>query len=184
MTGQTLPLFLPKQGLVPDKKFLLDANVLIAAHHDYYAPDLCPGFWECLQHYCNAGRLLSIDRVRDEITGPELLVQWMTQIPASIFVPTDEQRVVDSFGEMMAWVQGNDQFLIEAKEEFARVADGWLAAYASEYDVVVVTNEAFNPNVRRKVPLPNLCLQFGIRCIDTYSMLRELGVRFDWRPSG
>jgi len=182
VNSQTLPLFPPEQGPVPDEKLLLDANVLITAHHGYYAPDLCPGFWECIQYHCNAGRLLIIDRVRDEINGPELLVQWMTQIPASLFVPTDEKRIVDSFGEMMAWVQGNDQFLIEAKEEFARVADGWLAAYAREHDAVVVTNEAFNPNVKRKVPLPNLCLQFDISCIDTFSMLRNLGVRFDWRP--
>ena len=26
------------------RKFLIDANVLIAAHRSYYAFDLCPGF--------------------------------------------------------------------------------------------------------------------------------------------
>lgn len=44
---------------------LLDADVLIAAHRNYYAPDLCPGFWDCVTYHLMAGRLLVIDRVRD-----------------------------------------------------------------------------------------------------------------------
>ena len=47
--------------------FVLDTNVFIGAHRRYYALDLCPGFWECLTHYCYENRLRSIDRVRDEI---------------------------------------------------------------------------------------------------------------------
>jgi hypothetical protein len=48
-------------------------------------------------------------------------------------------------------------------------------------DAVVVTNEVSAPDAKRKVPLPDLCQQFNIRCINTFDMLRELGVRFDWR---
>lgn len=66
------------------------------------------------------------------------------------------------------------------KDELARVADGWLAAYAKVYNAVLVTNEVFNENVRRKVPLPNICKQFGISHANTLEMLRGLGVRFEW----
>ncbi len=47
--------------------FVLDANVFIEAYRRYYGLDLCPGFWECLRHYGGHRRLLSIDRVRDEL---------------------------------------------------------------------------------------------------------------------
>ena len=61
------------------------------------------------------------------------------------------------------------------------MADGWLAAYARVYNAVVVTQEVFNADVRKRVPLPNVCRQFGVDCRDTFEMLRELEVRFDWR---
>ena len=182
MTNQLFLPFSPTPDTVSDEQFLLDTNVLITAHHDYYAPDLCPGFWQFLQHCGNTRQLLSIDRVRDEITGPAELLEWVNQLPASFFAATVDARVSASFSEMQAWAEDNDQFSPEAKEEFARVADGWLAAYARVHNVVLVTNEAFNPDVRKKVPLPIVCHQFNIRWMNTFSMLRRLGARFDWIP--
>ena len=163
--------------------YMLDANVLMTAHRDYYAPDICPGFWECIGHYIAAGQLLVIDRVWDEIIYPQELVDWLNQTVGGALVPTTAEPVIRAYGEMMNWVQGNHQFLPAARDEFARVADGWLAAYAMANNTIVVTNEVSNPNVRRKVQLPNLCEQFGVGCINTYDMIRELGLRLVWeRP--
>ena len=163
--------------------YVLDANVFMTAHHDYYAPDLCPGFWECLQHYSRARRLLSIDRVRNEIVSPDKLVRWVKQAPSDLFRSSAQGEVVDAFSEMQTWVQGNGQFLSPAKDEFARVADGWLAAYAKVHGAIVVTQEVFDPNVRRRVPLPNVCKEFDVPYRNTFETLRELGVRFDWSHS-
>lgn len=157
--------------------FVLDANVFMEAHRRYYALDLCPGFWECLAHYCHKPRLLSIDRVRGEIADGDVLSEWVKGAP---FVSSAEQAIVDTFAEIMAWVQGNAQFRDEAKAEFAAPADGWLAAYAKVHDAVLFTHEVFSQDVKRKVPLPNICRQFGIAHRDTFSMLRELEVRFGW----
>ena len=161
--------------------FVLDTNVFIQAHRRYYAQDLCPGFWACLAHYCQEKRVLSIDRVRREILRPNALVEWVSRAPSELFVSSAEPPVIAAFTEMVNWVQGNEQFLPEAKTEFARVADGWLAAYARVHNAVVVTQEVFNADVRKRVPLPNVCRQFGVDCRDTFEMLRELEVRFDWR---
>ena len=54
-------------------------------------------------------------------------------------------------------------------------------AYAKSHNAIVVTNEAFDPNVKRRVPLPNLCKQFDVECCNTIHMLRGLGVMFDLR---
>ncbi|MCY3955351.1 MAG: DUF4411 family protein [Nitrospira sp.] len=120
------------------KLFVLDTNIFIEAHRRYYAQDLCPGFWECMTHYCQERRMLSIDRVRAELMEgpnnqdtPDKLAEWVKNAPNDLFTSSAEQSVVDAFAEMMDWVRRNDQFRPDAKAEFARVADGWVAAYAS-----------------------------------------------------
>ena len=161
--------------------YALDANVLISAYRDHYPPDLFPGVWDSMAHHIAASRLLIIDRVHAEITSPPGLVQWLDQACSGAYVSTVSQPVVSAYGEMADWVQDNPQFLPAAGEEFARGADGWLAAYARVTGAVLVTNEVFRPDARRRVPLPNLCRQFGVGYINMLGMLRDLDMRFDWR---
>ena len=161
--------------------FTLDANVFIEAHRRYYGLDLCPGFWDCLRHYGVRRRLLSIDRIRGELLqGGDDLSTWVKDAPEALFVSSAEPEVVDAFREIMDWVAQHTQFRQEAKAEFAAAADGWLAAYARVHGAVLVTHEQYIPEVKRRVPLGNICHQFNIPKRDTFSMLRELEVHFDW----
>ncbi len=173
---------MPQASLLPaPARYVLDANVFMTAYHSYYSPGICQGFWDCLEHYCLEGSVLSIDRVRAEILGPPGLVEWRNQAPGGMFAPSGEPEIADRFSRMQAWVRARDQFLPAAKDEFARVADGWLAAYAKVHDVVVVTQEVFNPDIRKKVPLPNVCREFDVPYVSTFDMLNDLDVHFDWR---
>jgi len=169
-----------------DRMFLLDANVFIEAKRRYYAFDLCPGFWEALIWQHRENRIKSIDRVKRELErGGNDLGAWVsTSMPESCFASTDDADVAGHFGQMAIWVQGQAQFNPEAKAEFAAAADGWLIAYAKTYDLVLVTHETFAPEVRRKVPIPNVCKAFGVDYTDTFQMLRELGVVFGWETPG
>ena len=110
-------------------RYLLDANIFIAAWRDHYPIDLYPGFWECLQRFGQEKILLSVDRVRDEINSPDELVAWLKRHWRDAFALTTEPHTASVFSEMQVWVQTNDQFLPAAKHEFASAADGWLAAY-------------------------------------------------------
>jgi len=85
--------------------------------------------------------------------------------------------VIDSFQEMVNWVYGEPQFTDGARAEFASVADGWLIAYAAVNGLIVVTHEEFSPDVKRRVPIPNVCEEFEVEYIDTFDMLRALGVK-------
>jgi hypothetical protein len=165
-------------------KFVLDTNVFIQAHRKHYAFNICPGFWASLLHYEKAGRLLSIDRVRKELLDgdKDALEAWVkSKPPKSFFASTQAADVAQNFAAMMQWVQGQAQFKPEAKAEFANKADGWLVAYAKTNDCTVVTHEEFNPDIKKKVPIPNVCKQFGVRPIDPFRMLKELNVLFDWK---
>ena len=70
------------------------------------------------------------------------------------------------------------QFKDSAKSEFAKGADGWLVAFAKLNSYNLVTLEVFNPNIQRKVPIPNVCRTFQVQCFDTFEMLRALGIKF------
>lgn len=43
---------------------------------------------------------------------------------------------------------------------------------------MVVTHEEYAPDVRRKAPIPNICLEFDVEYCNTFEMLKELKVRF------
>jgi predicted nucleic acid-binding protein len=162
--------------------YVLDTNVFVQAHRRHYAFEICPGFWDCLIHHHETGRLVSIDRVRDEILAGDTLETWTKDsAPASLFATTADALVVRNYADMVRWVQANSQFNSEAKTEFARVADAWLCAYAKANGKhIVVTHEELNPQAKRRVPLPNVCKEFGVDYVDPFAMLKDRKVRFQW----
>ena len=168
-----------------DCPYVLDSDVFIAAKNSYYAFAICPGFWDSLIHHHNAGNICSIDRVRSELLAgrkTEDLVQWVKeQLPSVFFVGTDEEAVTDAYGRVMLWVQRNAQYLDQAKAKFATEADGWLVAYAMIHGVTVITNEQPRPQSRSRILLPDVCSQFNVTYKDTFAILHELAVRYEWR---
>lgn len=168
-----------------NRKYLLDANVFIEAKRRYYAFDLCPGFWDCLVSHHQGDRVHSIDRVKQELeAGRDDLQQWVTSVmPTTCFASSGDPSVTGEFAQILVWVQGQAQFLPEAKAEFAAKADGWLIAYAKAKDLVLVTHEVLARDSRRRVPMPNVCEAFGVSYVDTFDMLRELETQFSWQPA-
>ncbi len=149
----------------------------------YYAFDLCPGFWECIIWHHQEDRVQSIERVKQELErGGDDLRQWATSVmPTTCFASSDDPSVTGEFAQILAWVQGQVQFLPEAKAEFAADTDGWLIAYAKARNLVLVTQEVLSRDARRKVPIPNVCEAFGVAYVDTFEMLRDLEARFHWK---
>jgi len=167
-----------------DRQYILDADVFITAKNRYYAFDICPGFWASVIHHHRAGRTYSIDRVRNELLAgrrTEDLVQWVTKdLPDTFFLGVDAGAVAAAYTDVMMWVQRNPQYLEAAKAEFATGADGWLVAYAKVHDAIVITNEAPAPQSKGKVKLPDVCAQFDVTYRDTFVMLKDLAVRFEF----
>jgi len=162
------------------KGYVLDSNVFISAHQLYYRFDICPGFWDALVRQHEAKRVCSIDKVKDELLEmKDKLSQWARRKSlASFFKGTADKAVLDAFRNMVNWVQNESQFTLEAKAEFAAVADGWVVAYAKANDLRVVTLEEYAPDVKKKVPIPNVCLEFGVDYHNTFEMLAELKEKF------
>jgi len=168
-----------------NRPYILDSEVFIAAKNSYYAFTICPGFLDSLIHHHEAGNIYSIDRVRGELLAgrpTEDLVQWVkNDLPAGFFIGTDDETVISAYEEVMLWVQRNPQYFDQAKAKFATEADGWLVAYSMAHNATVVTNEQPRPQSRNRVLLPDVCAQFKITPKDTFFMLKDLTVRFEWK---
>lgn len=164
-------------------RLLLDSDVFIAAKNAYYAFDICPGFWKGLLHAHRLGRVRSLDRIRGELLlgrKDEDLVQWVrNEVPAEFFLDSGTEAVNAAYAEIMLWVQRNPQYFDRAKAKFATEADGWLVAYSMVNASVVVTNEQSQPESRNRILLPDVCDRFQVVHKNTFTMLRELGARFD-----
>lgn len=160
--------------------YLLDTNVFIEAARRYYAFDIAPAFWQALLDLAAGGRVLSIDRVKDEIDrGKDDLAEWVNDHFRVAFASTGDLDVIAAYRNMMVWAQNQNQFTNAAKAEFARAdnADAWVVAYAAAHGCVVVTHEQFDPHVQRRIPIPNVCRAFNVGYVDTFEMLRALGVK-------
>ena len=89
-----------------ETRYLLDANVFITAARHYYAFDLAPKFWKCLEEHAKTGRVQSIDRVKEELLrGKDDLADWAKSAFAGAFAATTHPDVLAAFGLIMAWAQ-------------------------------------------------------------------------------
>ena len=161
-------------------KYVLDANVFVQAARQYYAFDLAPAFWQALVDHASNDRVLSVDRVKDEIDrGRDELARWANEDFHTYFASTNPEDVLQVYANIMQWAQAQSQYSEAAKAEFAdqRNADAWIVAYAKANGCAVVTLEQPDPQIKRRIPIPNVCLAFEVPFIDSFAMLRALGVR-------
>ena len=160
--------------------YALDANVMIQAKDAHYRFSFCPAFWEFLVTAGTEGKLLSIDKVLGELaTGGDALAHYAgSRLGREFFRDSGEAQVAAEFARLTAWVMGQAQFYPAAKTEFANGVDGWLIAYARVHRCTLVTHEVHAPEVRRKVPIPNVCLAFNVPYCNTFEMLDVLQPKF------
>lgn len=71
----------------------------------------------------------------------------------------------------------NEQYTPSAKKEFASSADSWLCAYGLAFGDTIVTLEKYEADIKKRVKIPNICREFGIKYIDLLQFMREIGIR-------
>lgn len=165
-------------------KYLLDANVFIEAKNRYYAFDICPGFWAWMDHIVTDGNVMTIMMVRDELLrGNDELAEWVeARRDADWFNAVDDTPTQTTFQQIVAVVQGGD-YSNPAKAQFLAGADPWLVAKAQSIQATIVTHETAQPQSKKRVPLPNICDQFGVPWVNTFDVLRALAVAFTYEPA-
>ena len=167
--------------------YLLDANVLITAHNNYYPINRVPEFWDWLLHQAEQGRVCMpleiFEEVRDGTGDAEkdLLYGWLQRVEikralvlGEVIAPEDVQRVID------------DGYAPDLNDvELERVGrDPFLIAYAlrAPQERCVVSNETSSPNRQRaNRKVPDVCRALGTSSCNTFALLRALDFTTGWR---
>lgn len=160
-------------------KFIIDSNVLISAYRRNYPIDVIPTFWENMLIEAKKQRYYIVDEIYYEIKkGEDELTNWIeSNIDSFQILNSDDCLVIEAYREIIQRVVDNDKYGLKAKKEFASVADSWLIAHAKAYNYVIVTEEVFNGDCKKRILIPNICTQFGIQWINTIQFLRNINIK-------
>lgn len=160
-------------------KHLLDSNTLIEAKNRYYGMTICPGYWPWILQQHQALEIASIVPVKDELAkGNDELTLWVKG-NAGLFEDSSDQQTQAAFGNIVSRIAEQVPVMkAGALEEFLEGADAWLIAKAMTTGAVVVTHEVYNPDIKRKYTIPNVCALFGVPYMNTFELLSKLDARF------
>lgn len=155
--------------------YLLDANVMIRAHEDYYPIDRIPQFWTWLLALGTDGMVKVPYEIYREIavsTGP--LHDWLTNSEVSKTMLLDTATDPNHLNRVLT--DGYAPDLNDSEiEEIGQ--DPFLIAYAltNPNGITVVTKEVSAPSKQRaNRRVPDVCRRFGVRCINDFELYREL----------
>ena len=172
-----------------DVLYLLDANVLITAHRDYYAVARVPEFWHWLQHQAAAGRVKVPAEILEEVKrgrprkGMDDLLDWLNSADVKDVIPLDEEP--DPALVRRVIVEGYAPNLNE--HELVKLGrDPFLIAYAlvNPAGRRIVTTEVSRPKKRRaNRKIPDVAKRFGIKTLNPFQFARELDFTTNWRKS-
>ncbi len=161
---------------------LLDANVLITAHQNYYAIDRVPEFWDWLIHNGTEGKLkIPLEIIEEICAGTDDLAKWLSNKKHRESLQYDE--VVDAGIVRQVIDDGYAPDLNDIEIETVG-RDPFLVAYALKDTAsrCVVTTEVSAPKrLRANRKIPDVCNHFNITCHDTFGLIRNLDFSTTWR---
>jgi hypothetical protein len=157
--------------------YLMDANVPIRAHGDYYPIDRIGPFWEWLLTTAVAGWVKMPREIYDEVArSPDLLGQWLRrpEVREAIVLaePTDMEAVQLVIAKGYAENLNDVELLSLTRDPFL------VAAALGGQERVVVTREVSRPNAQRaNRKVPDICTSMGIEWITDFELWRRLDFR-------
>jgi hypothetical protein len=160
--------------------YIIDTSCLTQAHRVYYPYDIAPSFWNFMKQKFSDGSFIFINKVIDEIErGKDDLTNWLqTEINYALNIDChSDENIMTNYGEIMVWGNSHLQYTPLAKQDFADFtnADPFVVATAIEKSAIVVSQEVSAPSSKKNIKLPDVCSQFNVTHIDTFTLLRKFG---------
>jgi len=157
-------------------KYCLDANVLIQAWQKYYNPKFCPDYWNVLIELGKQEKIFIPEPVYDEITRTEDdLSRWLKKSKISI------KKITGPVTICLQKIYSDNPFhknLVD-NTKARSLADPWIIAFAmSEKATVVTKEEKITVLSSKRIKIPNVCDNMGIRCINDFDFINESGIKF------
>ncbi len=157
--------------------YLLDANVLIRAHGDYYPIDRIPQFWAWLLSMAEAGTIKMPAKIFDEVCGSaDQLGTWLKQAEVRRALVLDEPTDMAAVQRVIAVGYAPDltdvEILAVGRDPFL------IAASITQPGRVVVTREVSRPSAQRaNRKVPDVCRSLGVVSITDFELWRVLAFK-------
>ncbi len=165
--------------------FIVDANFFIQSHRITYPLDIAKGFWEKVKDIAESGKIVSIDKVKNEIYNNEDdLKDWIdSNLPLDFFKSTETPEILSQYSKIVKWANTKSSFYLpKAITEFLdlKCADAWLCSFALSIptECSIITQEKSEPNRKSKIKIPEVCNAFNLQYKNIIDMFRELGETF------
>jgi len=156
--------------------YCLDANVIIEAWQKYYSPTFCPDYWELLNDFGQNNKMFIPESVYEEIirTDDDLSI-WLKKSNIPV------HKINESVTKCLQTIYSKNpvhKFLVD-NTKARSLADPWIIAHAINEKATVVTKEekvtALNS---KRIKIPNVCDNMGIRWINDFQLIEELNISF------
>jgi predicted nucleic acid-binding protein len=157
-------------------KYCLDANVLIQAWQKYYNPKFCPDYWKVLTEIGKQQLIFIPEMVFEEITRTEDdLSKWLKKSKIPIHKIT--QPVTTCLQKIYSENPLHKNLVDNTKNR--SLADPWVIAHAIHEKATVVTKEEKVTAINsKKLKIPNVCDNMGVRWITDFQLIDELDIKF------
>ncbi|WP_159991584.1 DUF4411 family protein [Pelistega ratti] len=157
------------------KRYLMDANIFITAKNTFYQFGFAQCFWDLILDLHKKGIIYSIKAVKDEILKPskaDELQNWVAFLPTQFW--EDHFLSIASYSKLMQYAQTLNVKDI-AKREFAEInnADAWIIAHAMNYNFAIITEEKYNPDVKKRIMIPNVAKVHNIDTITLFEFMEK-----------
>ena len=157
------------------KRYLIDANIFITAKNTFYQFGFAQCFWDVILALHKKGMVYSIKAVKNEILAPsksDELQNWVKSLPDAFWEEHFSSTI--SYGKLMEYAQTLNVKEI-AKQEFAELdnADAWIIAHAMEHNFVIVTEEKYNPDVKKRIMIPNVAKDHNVETMTLFEFMEK-----------
>ena len=159
--------------------YCLDANVLIQAWQKYYSPNFCPDYWKILNELGKQEKIFLPEEVKDEIVRTDDdLAKWLKSSSIPVHKPDE---IVISCWQKILKADPMHKLLVD-NIKGRSLADPWVISHAMKMNAIVVTKENKETALNTKrIKIPNVCDNMGVRWINDFEFIQELDIKFSCR---
>jgi hypothetical protein len=163
-------------------RYLLDANIFIEPAKRWYHPDICPGFWDWLEHAFETGIVTSIEDIHEEVSrgndqARDFVVDRLTKAKFLRFDAHDQLSKVTQAVQAARTTIGKQRYLQAAINDYAGKTDCKLVAMAFAHNDAIITLEKPG-NSNKNIKMADVCDLLVIKQTLLFDLLRQHNVRF------
>jgi Domain of unknown function (DUF4411) len=158
------------------KIYWIDSSVFIEAQDNLYPFKNVPGFWKHIDVKLQEGSVRSSEMVYKELVSfGDDLSKWIKSRKANGVSIQITPEVEDNFTKIANWVK--EKYDDANANDFLKGADGWIIAHAMVAKGIVVSQESQKHPNAKKARIPDVCHQFGVKCVKLIDMLKDQDAR-------